>query len=283
MKVFNFLASIIFLIMLSAESHGVNIENNSYTKSDVVFVGDSLTHEGPWSTNQLCLEDYRNTAVGGHGTVATLSRVQHILSTNPKKIVIMLGINDLNWMHRRHQLNKNIDQYLNASFSPETYQGQDLRKKSFSYRYRQIIKALRSHRPRPHIIMTSVLPIDETKYRARKIPQMQGVTGWNNSFLASNGQIAKMNLVLRKIAGHHNVNFVDIHTPFADFVRAYKSRFGKTPYDHTGIHFEGHDNSSYDYSEKPHYVLLADLIRPHIKQSGYVYSFGQDSKNTGCQ
>lgn len=252
----------------------------------VVFVGDSMTKGGPWETNELCLKSYKNLGTGGIGTIGVFNnKLSEIVSENPDIVVIALGVNDLNWSHRKQQRDKDIDSYLNMRLlNSRSENSLRIGKQSFSKRYRRIISYLKSNIRGVKIIITSVLPINERKYNAAMAPTLARQSGWNRSFLITNQQIRKMNRTLMNIAYRHNVSFVDLYNPFLNYVIKFRETLKKDPYDNSGIHFRNHNvtSESLPFEHKSHYVLWADLLRPHIDQSPYIYDINR-KKKTGCK
>ena len=61
---------------------------------DIVFLGDDLIEDCPWSE---LLEDPRikNRGIRGDGIADVKKRVYHVLRSNPSRIFLMIGINDL--------------------------------------------------------------------------------------------------------------------------------------------------------------------------------------------
>lgn len=75
---------------------------SSYSKAaDVVFVGDSITARGYWH-DFFPNVNVANRGVGGDTTRDVLNRLDSIISTRPKSVFIMLGIND--FFIRKHDI-----------------------------------------------------------------------------------------------------------------------------------------------------------------------------------
>lgn len=82
---------------------------SSYSKTaDVVFVGDSITRGGYWD-DFFPNVNVANRGEGGDTTRDVLNRLNSIISTKPKSVFIMLGINDI---FRKHiPLSETITNY----------------------------------------------------------------------------------------------------------------------------------------------------------------------------
>lgn len=63
------------------------------SKADIVMLGDSITFGINW--NELFNMNIINRGISSDTTEGFLSRIENIYSTNPKKVFIMGGINDL--------------------------------------------------------------------------------------------------------------------------------------------------------------------------------------------
>ena len=120
-------------------------------KSDVVFLGNSITERGEW---QEILSDYRwpvvNRGVGGDNSFGILARMDEVLASKPRAIFLMDGINDL---FRKLPYDISVNNY------------------------RRIIRMIKQQSPKTKIYMESVLPINEemtsatyTKGRNKMVP-----------------------------------------------------------------------------------------------------------------
>lgn len=69
------------------------IYSNNIHKSDIVFLGNSITNGVDW--NELLGLNISNQGVGGHTTEQMLKRIDNVLREEPKHVFIMSGINDL--------------------------------------------------------------------------------------------------------------------------------------------------------------------------------------------
>lgn len=78
---------------------------------DVVMLGDSITHEGLWHEYfpELALV---NRGIGGDTTRDILDRLDAIHPLQPKRILLLIGINDFNMGSSREKLLANYEQIL---------------------------------------------------------------------------------------------------------------------------------------------------------------------------
>lgn len=63
-------------------------------RTDIVFLGDSITAHGPWVDFFPCVK-LQNFGVSGETTKDIESRLDAVLDLNPKVVFLMAGINDL--------------------------------------------------------------------------------------------------------------------------------------------------------------------------------------------
>lgn len=102
--------------------------------TDIVFVGDSLTYRCEW--NELFPDlNVKNRGIGSDTTEGLLSRVDSIIKTQPSKIFIEIGINDI---------------------------GQKVEIEHTLSNYQLIINAFLDNLPTAEIYAISVLPVSKT-------------------------------------------------------------------------------------------------------------------------
>ena len=102
--------------------------------ADVVFLGDSITQGGRWSElfNGV---DARNRGIGGDTTQDILNRLDQVVALAPRKLFIMIGIND-----------------LNRGFGPEVA----------TANYRILFNEIDKRLPDTQVYLQSVLPVNDT-------------------------------------------------------------------------------------------------------------------------
>lgn len=105
-----------------------------HKKSDIVFLGNSITDYNEWS-ELLQLPNARNRGISGDITFGVLERLQEIIDGQPSKIFILIGINDIS---------RNIpDEVIIAN-------------------YKKIISRIKKGTPRTEIFVQSILPVNNT-------------------------------------------------------------------------------------------------------------------------
>src|SRR6478735_10221234 len=69
---------------------------NSLTppKNATVFLGNSITERGAWG-ELLSGQPIMNRGIGGDNTFGVLARLEGVAKAKPKKIFLLIGINDL--------------------------------------------------------------------------------------------------------------------------------------------------------------------------------------------
>lgn len=69
-------------------------EEDKKSKSDIVFLGNSITAGTDWA-KLLNLPEAKNRGIGGDITFGILERLQDVIDGKPKKVFILIGINDI--------------------------------------------------------------------------------------------------------------------------------------------------------------------------------------------
>ena len=113
------------------------VENfRSYPDSpdDIVFLGNSITHYAEWQ-ELLKLPQARNRGISGDISFGVLERLDEISAGHPRKVFILIGINDI------------------ARNIPDSV---------ILCNYRRIITRLRDESPRTRIYFQSLLPVNDS-------------------------------------------------------------------------------------------------------------------------
>lgn len=109
------------------------IKHNSY---DVIFFGNSITERGPWDELLGAKLKTGNRGIGGDNTYGMKARIADVVSKKPKKIFLMMGINDV---------------------------GRGLPTAAILKNYEEIIETIRTESPKTKIYIQSVLPMNESR------------------------------------------------------------------------------------------------------------------------
>jgi lysophospholipase L1-like esterase len=99
--------------------------------TDIVMLGDSITHEGLWE-EYFPHYNLRNRGIGGDTTQDILDRLPAIYALQPQRLFLLIGINDINMGI------KPVQTFAN---------------------YEQILISLRQHLPAIKIYVQSILPV----------------------------------------------------------------------------------------------------------------------------
>ena len=106
--------------------------------SEIVFLGDSITDECEWA-ELLNNSNIKNRGISGDTTVGVLNRLNDILESKPRKIFLMIGIND--FIH----YNKSAEQVFED--------------------FKEIITKIHKESPNTKVVIQSLLPVNKTKYK----------------------------------------------------------------------------------------------------------------------
>lgn len=144
-------------------------------KKAIVFLGNSITERGAWSE---LLPGYpiMNRGIGGDNTFGVLARLEGIVKASPKKLFLLIGINDLS---------------------------RGLPKEVILNNYERIISYISSHSPKTRIFVQSVLPLNEPLTTAAYLKNKKD-------------SILQLNLGIQAIAARHRLPYIDLHEIFAD-------------------------------------------------------------------
>ncbi|MCQ6957839.1 GDSL-type esterase/lipase family protein [Mucilaginibacter aquariorum] len=104
------------------------------TKGGIIFLGNSITEMGNWA-KLLNDTTVLNRGIGGDITYGVLKRLDDIINRQPKKLFILLGINDI---------------------------GKDIPESVIAYNYFKIIKQVKEKSPATTIYVQSILPLNPT-------------------------------------------------------------------------------------------------------------------------
>ncbi|MUH01198.1 G-D-S-L family lipolytic protein [Scytonema sp. UIC 10036] len=103
------------------------------SNSGIIFLGDSLTDEGEW-VELLKNGNIKNRGISSDTTDLVLNRLDVIVESQPKKIFLMIGINDITYY------NKFIEEVL--------------------INYKAILTELHKKTPNTKVFIQSVLPVN---------------------------------------------------------------------------------------------------------------------------
>lgn len=91
---------VIFKATIGDGSTGVSVGRVEHfqllpnTKDEIIFLGDSITQQAEWS-ELLGNSSVKNRGINGNTTTQILKRIDEVVSSKPKKVFLMAGLNDL--------------------------------------------------------------------------------------------------------------------------------------------------------------------------------------------
>lgn len=145
-------------------------------KGAVIFLGDSLTEAGRWEDIAPELP-ILNRGISGDISFGVVARLEEIIRHQPKKVFLMIGVNDLK---------RNVPAAMIIA------------------NYNKIIKRIQQESPKTQIYLSSLLPINDAKL----IEAFKQV---------KNTDLSKINTELKQLSTtYKNVTFVDLYPVFAD-------------------------------------------------------------------
>ncbi|MGV3539016.1 MAG: GDSL-type esterase/lipase family protein [Rufibacter sp.] len=144
-------------------------------KNAVVFLGNSITARGKWA-ELLPGVPVANCGIGGDITHGVLARLDDILAAKPKKIFLLIGINDLS---RR---------------IPEEIILQN---------YERLVQRVKQQSPKTKLYVQSVLPLRDEML---KPDYLKGL----------NPAVTSLNSKLKAFAHKHKLRYINLHPVFAD-------------------------------------------------------------------
>ena len=168
-------------------------EFNKYisTKNDVIFLGDSITEGGSWNEYFPGIST-RNRGIGGNRTYHILNRLDQIVVGKPKKIFLLIGINDLvGKVDNRETLNN----------------------------YKQIIDTIRLKTPETKLYVESILPIN--KETTKEIYEKKFIT----TISINNSDIKSMNARIENLCTQTGVQYIECYNHLLDNAGELKNEF----------------------------------------------------------
>jgi len=145
------------------------------TKNEIIFLGNSITDIGEWTEIWQDI-NVKNRGISGDNTFGVLARLPEIVAAKPKKIFIMIGINDIA---------KNIpDEVIIGN-------------------YKKIITSIEKATPATQIIVQSILPTNNT------------FTEFKNHQNKTE-HILKINSFLKQFCQEKKIVFLNLYPKFLD-------------------------------------------------------------------
>lgn len=144
-------------------------------KNEIILLGDSITNCANWE-EIFSGKKVKNRGISGDITLGVLDRMDEIVRSKPKKVFILIGIND-----------------IAQKISPE----------KILENYQNIILKLKNDSPRTRVYIQSILPTnDEFDTFKNHQGKMQ--------------MIKEINIELEKLAKENKVEFINLFPYFLD-------------------------------------------------------------------
>jgi len=142
-------------------------------QNEIIFLGNSITDGCEWSElfqNPLI----KNRGISGDITDGVLARLNEVTESEPSKIFLMIGVNDL-------ARGRSVDSIL--------------------INYREIVSKIRQTTPNTELFLQSVLPVNA------EYPRF-------NNHVNKSDSILIMNQRLQAIASEYGLTYIDLHGSF---------------------------------------------------------------------
>ena len=141
----------------------------------VVFLGNSITERGQWG-ELLPGKVIMNRGIGGDNTFGVLARLDDVIRYKPKKIFLLIGINDI---------------------------GRGLPVEVIAANYKKIVARIQAGSPRTRLYVQSVLPMNEQILKAEYLKNKKDA-------------VLQLNEAIQGIAQAAGVPYINLHPVFAD-------------------------------------------------------------------
>ena len=145
------------------------------SSKDIIFLGNSITDGAEWS-ELFSNRHVKNRGISGDTTWGVYDRLHTILKGNPKKIFLLIGINDIGRGRNNQYVIDGIE---------------------------RIVKRVKKEAPRTKLYIQSILPVN---------PIYQKFGGHTSQWK----RIPIINQSIRKIADSEGITYIDLFSKFAD-------------------------------------------------------------------
>ena len=157
------------------EQRASHFEGLPTSKNDIIFLGNSITDGAEWA--ELFQNPFvKNRGISGDRTDGVYDRLEAITQGNPKKIFLLIGINDVAY-------------------------GRD--NETIVRQTQKIIRKIKADSPRTKIFLQSILPVN---------PCYGKFHGHTSQWM----RIPQINKWLQQIAQEEQVTYIDLFSHFVD-------------------------------------------------------------------
>lgn len=144
-------------------------------EKDIVFLGNSITDGGEFS-ELFDMPEIKNRGIRSDVITGVEKRVSQVTSGHPRKIFLLIGINDVSRGHSATELAR---------------------------RYERLVKRIRSESPQTELYLQSVMPINNTPKRYKNLIGKEKI-------------ITDFNSRIKEIAEANGAHYVDLWPALAD-------------------------------------------------------------------
>jgi lysophospholipase L1-like esterase len=153
-------------------------------RGSIVFLGNSITEGGKWK--QLSGDSSAvNRGIGGDITFGVLKRLTEIITSQPSKVFLLIGINDI---------------------------GKDIPDAVIADNLRRIVDRINRETPNTLVYVQSILPVNPT---VKNFPQHYD----------KNAHVLNTNMLIKKALVTVSAKFIDTHQLFSDKHGLLKSEY----------------------------------------------------------
>jgi lysophospholipase L1-like esterase len=145
------------------------------TKGEIIFLGNSITDIGEWAEIWKDIR-VKNRGISSDNTFGVLARLDEVISSKPKKLFIMIGINDI------------------AKSTPDNV---------IIDNHRKILDRVKAASPKTQVYVQSILP---TNNEFKEFARHQN----------KDEHIRAVNKALQQLSLEKGYTYVDLHTAFLD-------------------------------------------------------------------
>lgn len=149
-------------------------ENLPLPKKSIVFLGNSITERGMWH-ELIPGKVIMNRGIGGDNTFGVRARLSPIVESQPQKIFLLIGINDI---------------------------GRGLPIEVIISNYRKIVEQIKKGSPKTTLYIQSVLPMNDDILKAAYLK--------NKGHL-----IVQLNQEIKKLASEYRLTYINLHEVFS--------------------------------------------------------------------
>ncbi len=145
-------------------------------RSDIVFLGNSITDGGEWMELFGNNPHVKNRGISADKTYNVLNRLDPIVKGQPRKLFLMIGIND-----------------LGAGETPEFVLSN----------IRKIVERFETESPRTKLYIQSLLPVNDQ-------------IGRKDRHQSKSREVVAVNEGLKELCAEKGLTYIDLHTAFKD-------------------------------------------------------------------